>query len=223
MASEPLSANVEEYLEAIHRLGLEPEGVSTGRLARHLSVTPASVTGMLRRLAKRGLIAYHRYQDIILTPTGQRQAQALIRRHRLAERLLTDFLKVPLDRAHDEACRLEHVLSPDLASRVSGALGGPETCPHGHPINLATRDQTHSLLDAPLRRRLVISRLEDESPEIVRYLSARGLLPGARLLIKSRQPASGTVEVEAKGETHALGRDLAAGIRVVQTKEAKNL
>ena len=102
---QALSENVEEYLEAIHRLSNGPGGASTTSLARRLSVTPASVTGMLRRLRQLELISYRRYHDITLTEEGQRLAHELIRRHRLAERLLTDMLNVPLDEAHEEACR----------------------------------------------------------------------------------------------------------------------
>lgn len=214
MTTPALSAHVEEYLEAIHRLSRRPGGVSTMGLARQLAVKPASVTGMLRRLAALGLITYRRYHDIAFTEQGRRLAYQLIRRHRLAERLLTDLLKVPLDQAHDHACRLEHVVSPDLEIRIADALGAPSSCPHGHPINLAARDRTVSLLDAPLRRHLIISRLEDESPEVVRYLAERDLLPGTRIQITMRRPAAGTVVLTAGGQTHTLGVGLAATVRV---------
>src|SRR5574340_927373 len=104
-----LSESAEEYLEAIHRLSELSQGASPGSLARRLKVTPASVTGMLRRLRELGYIEYHRYREVTLTEEGQELAHSLIRRHRLAERLLTDLLRVPLAEAHDEACRLEHV------------------------------------------------------------------------------------------------------------------
>ncbi len=142
-----LSESVEEYLEAIHRLSEDASGASTTSLARRLSVTPASVTGMLRRLRELGFISYRRYRDIVLTDEGQQRAHDLIRRHRLAERLLTDILKVPLSEVHDEACRLEHVVSPQLEQRISDALGAPEACPHGHPIELHAPDRTLSLLE----------------------------------------------------------------------------
>jgi len=210
----PLSASVEEYLEAILRLGEGGRAVPPMALARHLAVRPASITSMLRRLSRLGLIVYRRYQDIVLTEEGRRQAQRLIRRHRLAERLLTDFLGLPLDQAHAEACRFEHVVSPDLEGRISGALGGPQTCPHGHPINPAGRDRTRSLLEAPLNRRLTIARLEDETPEVIRYLAERKLLPGAEVAVRQRRAAAGTVVLESGGETHTLGVALAGTIRV---------
>jgi DtxR family Mn-dependent transcriptional regulator len=209
-----LSENVEEYLEAIHRLAERPGGASTTALARHLQVTPASVTGMLRRLRELGMISYRRYHGVALTEDGQRRAHDLIRRHRLAERLLTDVLKVPLDEAHQEACRLEHVVSPRLEQRIVDALGSPVSCPHGHPMDLEAVDAAVSLLDAPLNVDLVIARLENESPEVVRHLSERSLLPGAQVIVKQRDMTAGTVVVEASGETHTLGVGIAETVCV---------
>ena len=209
-----LSENVEEYLEAIHRLADQPDGTSTTSLARRLRVTPASVTGMLRRLRELGLISYERYRGIALTEEGQQRAHDLIRRHRLAERLLTDVLKVPLDEAHEEACRIEHVVSPKLAQRMVDALGEPEACPHGHPLDADAQDHTLSLLDAPLNTELTIARLNNESPDIVRDLVERSLVPGAPILILERNFAAGTVMLESAGKTHALGMSTAETIRV---------
>ncbi|MGD0110305.1 MAG: metal-dependent transcriptional regulator [Armatimonadota bacterium] len=209
-----LSENVEEYLEAIHRLAERPGGASTTSLARHLRITPASVTGMLRRLRELGMISYRRYHDIALTEDGQRRAHDLIRRHRLAERLLTDVLKVPLDEAHQEACRLEHVMSPRLEQRMADALGSPVFCPHGHPMDLDAADAAVSLLDAPLGVDLVIARLDNESPDVVRHLSERALVPGAQVIVKQRDLTAGTVVVEASGETHTLGVSIAETVCV---------
>ena len=214
---QTLSRNVEEYLEAIHRLRQTPAGVSTGRLARQLDVRPASVTGMLRRLSHLGLVSYRRYRNISLTREGERRASELIRRHRLAERLLTDMLGVPLDQAHAEACRLEHAVSAAVEGRIAHALGGPEACPHGHPIDAEADDSALSLAAAPPKRPLTIARLEDESPEVVRYLAQRGLLPGARVKVNLREPLGGAVMVEVAGKRHLLGAALAATIRVRET------
>ncbi len=219
--TEPLSHAVEEYLEAIHRFAGYREGPTTTRLADHLNVKPASVTGMLRRLSELGLITYQRYGHIRLTPAGDRLAHAIVRRHRLAERLLTDVLEVPLAQVHHEACRLEHALSADVAGRIADKLGDPELCPHGHPINAQAGDRTMSLLDAPKGRVLVIVRLENESPEVVRYLTDRKLLPDARLKVKAREPLDSGVVVEVSGETHTIGRELAATIRVTRPRRKR--
>ena len=215
MAAETaLSQSVEEYLEAIHRLSRAPRGVSTTALAQVLGVTPASVTGMLRRMSEMGLISYRKYRDISLTARGRRRAREMIRRHRLAERLLTDVLGVPLEQAHDEACRLEHAFSPDLVTRIASTLGDPRDCPHGNPIDASADDPTLPLSETALNTPRVIARLEEESPEVVRYLAERSLLPGARVTVKLREPLGESVVVEVEGRTHTLGPRLAATVRV---------
>jgi DtxR family Mn-dependent transcriptional regulator len=216
--TETLTHAVEEYLEAIHRFASAGGGPTTTGLAEHLAVTPASVTGMLKRLADLGLIAYERYGRIELTAAGDRLAHSIVRRHRLAERLLADVLEVPLDQVHDEACRLEHGLSADVAGRIADKLGDPELCPHGHPIDAQAEDRTMSLLDAPKSQALVVVRLENESPEVVRYLADRKLLPKARLKVKDREPVGGGVVVEVGKERHTIGRELAATIRVTRPR-----
>lgn len=217
---QAVTGAVEEYLEAIHRLASTGEGTSTTGLAEHLSVRPASVTGMLKRLADLGLVTYQPYGSIGLTPEGDRRARAVIRRHRLAERLLSDLLGVPLDRVHEEACRLEHALSPDLETRIAQKLGEPLACPHGHPINTRASDRTVCLLDAPRGRPVVIARLEDESPEVVRYLANQELLPGATVTVTGREPRDGGMILEAAGERHTIGVGLAASIRVSRPRRS---
>ena len=216
-----LSQSVEQYLEAISRLGRTERGVSTTRLARHLRVRPASVTGMLRRLADLGLVTYERYRNISLTAAGEQRANEAIRRHRLAERLLTDVLGVPLEEAHDEACRLEHAVSTALGDRIAEALGGPDACPHGHPLDADAEDRTVSLVEAPVDRSLVIVRLENETPEVVRYLAERKLLPGARIEVKLREPLDGAITLQVEGATQVVGPAMAASIRVRRSRRRR--
>jgi DtxR family Mn-dependent transcriptional regulator len=220
-SSEVLSPSIEEYLQAICRLSQMPGGVSTTRLARRLSVKPASVTGMLRKLSEMGLITYRRYRNIALTRAGDRHANDLLRRHRLTERLLTDVLGVPLEEAHDEACRLEHAVSPALESRIAEKLGPPEVCPHGNPLDVGADDDTVRLVDAPENLPLVVVRLEDESPEVIRYLSDHGLLPGTPVTVKVREPLDGTVILDVSGRTQTIGPQLAATIGVRQVRSRR--
>ena len=220
--TQHLSDSIEEYLEAIHRFSAMPRGATTSRLAEHLGVKPASVTGMLRKLAQLGLITYRRYHHISLTKEGERKAHDVIRRHRLAERLLTDVLNIPLEEAHEEACKLEHAVSPTLLPRLATALGSPESCPHGHPVDAAARDHTIALTDAPIGSTLPISRLEDESAEVVRYLAERNLVPGERVTLREMEPLGGAVAVEAGGERHTLGYRLASSIRVTKPKRRRS-
>jgi DtxR family Mn-dependent transcriptional regulator len=212
--TEVVSDSIQEYLQAIHRLSQMPGGVSTSGLARRLGVKPASVTGMLRKLADMGLITYRRYRDIALTPAGDELADELLRRHRLTERLLTDVLDVPLEEAHEEACRLEHAVSPELETRIARKLGRPNVCPHGHPLDVDADDVTVSLAEAPTDRRLTVVRLEEESAEVVRYLTERNLLPGVRVKVEQREPLGGGVVIDVEGERLVIGADVAATIRV---------
>lgn len=212
------SQAVEEYLEAIHRFGDTADGVSTTRLAGHMQVAPASVTGMLRRLTKAGLITYRRYRGIALTEEGDRRAHELIRRHRLAERLLTDMLEVPLEEAHDEACRLEHALSSELEERLEKALGSPDSCPHGNPVDVGAADRTSSLADAPTGDPMTIVRLENEAPEVVRYLAEHRLLPGARVTVRKREALGAVLVVKVNGNQHDLNGTLAESIRVERAR-----
>lgn len=188
--------------------------MSTNLLARHLGVTPASVTGMLRRLAELGLVTYRRYHHIALTEEGERRAHDVIRRHRLAERLLTDLLSVPLEEAHAEACLLEHAVSPALVPRLVSALGSPESCPHGHPVDAGRPDDTIPLTEAPTGRPVTVARLGDESREVVRYLAERRLLPGAVVTVTEREPRGAAISLEVEGVRHTLSHSLAASIRV---------
>ena len=126
--------SVEEYLEAIYRLEREGPGVSTSGLATQLGVAPASVSGMLRKLERDGFLELVARGEVKLTEKGLRYGQNVLRRHRLAERLLTDVLKMPLAEVHQEACMLEHAISPRVEERLMALLGSPTTCPHGNPI-----------------------------------------------------------------------------------------
>jgi DtxR family Mn-dependent transcriptional regulator len=173
---------------------------------------------MLKRLAELGLLRYRKYGEIALTSQGEQRAHQVVRRHRLTERLLTDLLDVPLDQAHEEACLLEHAVSPSLETRIEKALGGPDACPHGHPIDASADDHTISLLEAPLSRALRVIRLQDEQPEVVRYLARAGLLPGARVKIAKRDPFSGAISLEIDDQSLTLGPQLAASVRVEQPR-----
>jgi DtxR family Mn-dependent transcriptional regulator len=218
--SRQLTQAVEEYLEAIHRFS-ESDGPTTTRLAKQLRVAPASVTGMLRRLAEQGLIRYQRYGRIALTPEGRRRARSVIRRHRLAERLLTDVLDVPLERVHDEACRLEHALSPEVEDRIAQTLGDPEVCPHGNPIDVQSRGKARRLTEAAQGRDVTIIGLANESPEVVRYLTEHGLMPPARVTVTGSEPVGGGVIVTVDGVNKTLSRELADTIRVLPDDEGE--
>jgi DtxR family Mn-dependent transcriptional regulator len=128
------SISVEDYLLAIYRLQANEAPVKTMALAEHLGVTAPSISGMLRKLQRVGLVSHEPYYGVVLTPRGQEEAVRLLRRHRLWEVFLIDVLDLAHDQSHVEAHRLEHATSDEVAERLAAFLGHPETDPHGQPI-----------------------------------------------------------------------------------------
>lgn len=124
----------EMYMKAIYRLEYEGSGATTSMLAAELSVSPASVSGMLKKLVSDGYVQHEARGDVKLTPQGLHEAVRVVRRNRLAERLLADVLGMPGPEVHDEACILEHAITDRVEERLVAVLGDPKTCPHGHPI-----------------------------------------------------------------------------------------
>ena len=125
---------IEEYLEALFKLERGDEPVTVKRVAEELGVAPPSVSEMLTRMRASGLVEAPGEAGVKLTPEGELEGARLVRRHRLSERFLVDYLGMPWDAVHDEACKFEHVLSPEVEARLAEQLGDPRTCPHGHVI-----------------------------------------------------------------------------------------
>jgi DtxR family Mn-dependent transcriptional regulator len=214
-----VTQGIEEYIEAIWRV-TESGQAAAKNLAQHLGVAPPSVTGMLKRLSALGLVEYKPYGKISLSAKGRRLAAALIRRHRLSERLLTDILGLPWEKAHSEACKFEHLITGEVEQRLSARLGKIDTCPHGHPIDISAADESFPLTEARPSASVNVASITDESPEVLRYLAGLGIVPGAKLKITRREPlADGPILIEIGREPHALGRQTAEKIRVV-SKEA---
>jgi DtxR family Mn-dependent transcriptional regulator len=134
VTSAALTGPVEDYLKAIYTIGNGSGAAPTNEIAQRLAIAPASVTGMVRRLAEQGLLAYERYRGVRLTEAGRRAALRTLRRHRVIEAYLTRALGYSWDRVHDEAERLEHAASDDLVDRMAAMIGEPEVDPHGAPI-----------------------------------------------------------------------------------------
>lgn len=209
------SAHIEEYLEWIYRLSKEQDEVSTTDLARSLKVSPASVTGMLKRMVERELILHEKYQGITLTEHGRQIALTTIRRHGLLERLLVDVLGLPWHLADEEAGRLEHHITPDVEARLSKFLGNPETCPHGQPINWVLPESNVRLGTLQPGDQAAVSRIGDESPDFLEYVASMGMKPGAVVRIASRAPFNGPLMVAVDGQVHALGEEVCSKIWVV--------
>lgn len=179
------SQNVEEYLEAIYRLGGEKGRVNTCDLAEQLGVAPPSVTTMIRRMSRDGLIQHVRYHGITLTALGHEMAVSMIRRHRLSERLLTDVLGMPWERVHDAACKLEHVLTGEIEEKAYQALGEPERCPHGHLLSGAEETTLVQLSCVAPGTKVCVVKLTDEREDFLKHASNVGLVPSQEIEVES--------------------------------------
>ncbi len=215
MQETPLSANVEEYLEWIYRLSREQAEVTTTDLARSLKVSPASVTGMVKRLAERGLIIHERYHGITLSEEGRVVALRTIRRHGLLERLLVDVLGMPWHSVDELAGKLEHHITPEVEERLRNLLGHPTTCPHGQPIDWDLPAGDVRLGTLVPGDEVLISRISDETPEFLTYVAELGMVPGARLEVASRAPFNGPLLVRVNNQEYALGDEVCAKVWVV--------
>jgi DtxR family Mn-dependent transcriptional regulator len=209
---------VEEYLEGIYRLQ-EKNGVAkTSDIVRLLQVVPGTVTNTVERLEREGLLKHEPYRGVKLTEKGRKIALDVIRRHRLSERLLTDFVGVDWDKAHDAACKLEHGITDDVIKKLEKALGHPKTCPHGNPIPTAcggiVEEKSQPLSTLKSRDSGVIAKVVDETPEVLEYIASMGLLPGASIQIVEKAPFDGPVTVKVGGANHALSFSMASIIWV---------
>ena len=206
------SPAIEDYLKTLYALERTGEGVSTSALAGRLRIQPASVTGMLKRLANMALVAYTPYSATTLTADGRRAALSVIRRHRLIERFLVDTLSLPWDEVHDEAHKLEHALSSKLVDRIEIFLEYPATCPHGSPIPTAEGEVVESeqilLADLPAEQSAIVSEVDDEDAAFLRYASAWGLVPGAGIEVVDVAPFQGPITFRAAGRMRSAGSEV---------------
>jgi DtxR family Mn-dependent transcriptional regulator len=213
-----VTESVEEYLEAICKLGEEEQPVAVSALARHLEISSVSANEMVKKLVERELVSYEPYKGVSLTPAGRTQALAVIRRHRLWERFLVDVLGLSWDQVHEEACRLEHVTSPLLEKRLAQFLSEPETCPHGHPLPTVGGEMAvesgRPLAELTTGQRARVLRVPERDVALLRYLATLGLRPEASIQIEARAPFEGPLTVRIGEAQHVLGRELASQIVV---------
>ncbi|MCK8114142.1 metal-dependent transcriptional regulator [Anaerosoma tenue] len=215
------SATLEEYLETIYKLA-ERGPVRPGQIAEFMGVSAPTVTATLGRLQTRDLISRTDDGAVELTASGRRGALDIIRRHRLAERFLVDVLGLSWDEVHDEACELEHALSPKVQDALERFMDNPDVCPHGHPIpsaDGAIRAQTGGpLCDTGSGEEVRIVRIEDEDGELLSYLSSLGMFPGTDVRVCDVAPFRGPLMVEVGDARYALGREVAEKIVVTGGK-----
>jgi DtxR family transcriptional regulator, Mn-dependent transcriptional regulator len=220
LQAESLTRSVEDYLKAIYQLSPEGRPASTSEIAHLLALSPPSVTGMIKRLSEHGFLEHVPYRGVQLTEEGRRAALRMVRRHRLIESYLVEFLGYTWDTVHIEAEQLEHAVSETMIERMAEALGNPSVDPHGDPIPAAD-GSIHELActplsDIPVGESVELHRVHESQPERLRYIASLGLKPGARLTVVDRQPYDDLVTVEVDGVRHVIGRELGHVLQCVR-------
>jgi DtxR family transcriptional regulator, Mn-dependent transcriptional regulator len=212
-----LSESIQDYLKAIYELGQDDEPTSTNQIAEQLNVAPASVTGMLKRLAGMDppLVNYQKHHGVKLTDEGLRISLQIIRKHRLIELFLVEMLGYSWDEIHEEAERLEHAVSFRFGERLARLLGEPGFDPHGDPI--PDRDlqvptmQTVPLSEVPPGKEGIVRRVHTSNPALLRYLAEMGIVPGAKITVLSSVPFDRTIHMQVEGQEtgeHVLGIEI---------------
>ena len=212
--------SIQDYLKHIYELTECGQLASTNDLARELKVKPASVTGMIQKLAsdKPALVAYQKHQGVTLTAAGKKAALEVIRHHRLLETWLVQTLGYSWDEVHEEAEKLEHVISEDFEKRIAAALGHPVRDPHGELI--PTEDlKMPSDRSAPLsslrpNQTAVIQRVDAQDPNLLRHLDTLGLTPGAEVEVTTYSEFDHNLTVKANKKTFVLGLNITTKIFV---------
>ncbi len=220
-----LTAPMEDYLKAIYSLQQKGMNATTLALAKEMKVSPPSATSMMKKLADWKLVRHTLYLGVRLTPLGEKIALEVIRHHRLLELYLSHSLGYSWDEVHQEAEKLEHFISEDFESRMSQALGNPKRDPHGAPIptKKGTWEEipSFSLASASPKNCLIMQEVEDEDPELLRYLSQLGLYPGVEISVLEKHPFEGPLYLRIGKSHHYLGHKVADRIRVILKKKRR--
>ena len=233
-----LSQTAENYLLSLQILqedGIAPHISRLAEFLRHIPLeegmgtTMASVSGMIQRMSKDGLLYLNKEKEIVLTDGGQRMAYDIVRRHRLAERLLVDLLNVPLERAETEAHQLEHSISPSVLIRIEEKLGYPETCPYGRPIYRAGEvnprpdpPDTIRLSEAVSGTEYQVLLIPDEDLALLEYLVDHKILPKAVVRVSEVALYRGVVDLDRSGEKLSISISVASRIRVQPTHHGQD-
>ena len=222
--------SVDEYLETIYFLAFpigeyrpQASGAPTlaARVAEMLGVSRASAGEMLKRLEKEGLVRRGEHKEALLTSAGRKRAERVVRKHRIVERLLTDFMGYTAAEAHVYADDIGETFSDDMVERIEEKLGNPERCPHGWPVDPAFEQAENNEL-APLAEleppaRATIIRLAEHDGELLHWFYDEGFVPGTKIELREAQPAAGQFTVRLDGRDQAIGEKAAAGLFVKPT------
>lgn len=207
----------EMYLKAVFALQHTAPPATVSKVAEFMGVSVPSASEMLKRLEQQGYVRGSE-DGVGLTPAGREVAVRVVRRLRLAERLLTDVLGLELERVYEEACKLEHVISAEVEARLEQVLGSPARCPHGLPIprpdGTVEPVPPDTFADLAAGQTATVWAIPEEDPELVGYLRSVHLVPNARARILEVAPFNGPIFFEVEGFHHAIGREVASKIRV---------
>ncbi|MBI3953470.1 MAG: metal-dependent transcriptional regulator [Chloroflexi bacterium] len=215
---KPSPAASEDYLTTIYRFQERGRPVIAARIADTTGVTPATAFGMLKRLARDGLVQMAANKLLSLTDKGHAIAEHVVRRHRLAERLLTDVLQLEWHLVYEQAHLFEHAISEVVEQRLIEFLGDPATCPHGYPIpgrdGAQPRPALQELGSLPEGAEAVVARVPEDDPDLLRYLGAHGFVPGETIKISQVASFKGTITVVCPG---CAEKELVIGHQVAAT------
>ncbi len=218
-----LTHAAEDYLKSIYKLQEKGSKVSTGLLAETLNVKPASATGMLKKLKTMKLVCQERYQEITLTAAGEAIALEIIRHHRLLELYLFKALGVPWESVHEEAEKLEHVISEDVEERIDAILGYPTADPHGAPIpdknGVVTRTADASMTTLRKGQSCIVAEVSDTDSALLQYVGELNLYPGTAFQVLDVAPFEGPFTIDIAGQQAVIGREVAKHIFVAEVRE----
>ena len=219
--------SIDEYLETIYFLAFpigEYRPLSGGsptlasRVAEMLGVSRASAGEMLKRLEREGLIERGEHKEALLTAAGRKRAERVVRKHRIIERLLTDFMGYTAAEAHVHADELGDTFSDDMVERIDERLGHPERCPHGWPVDPDVEQDENQhlapLSELPAGAHATIVRLAEHDGDLLHWFYDEGLVPGREIEVREAQPAAGQMTVRLNGTERAIGEKAAAGLFV---------
>ena len=218
-----LTDSIQDYLKSIYELTENGESASTNALARKLNVSAPSVTGMVQKLAssKPALVEYQKHQGVTLTREGKRAALEVIRHHRLLEAWLVQTLGYSWDEVHEEAERLEHVISEDFERRIAAAMGHPIRDPHGELIPTADLkmplDQSTPLSALRPKQTGIVRSVKSPETDLLRYLEGLGLVPGALFEVLEYSPFDHNLTIKIGRKSFVLGLNITSRILVKET------
>jgi DtxR family transcriptional regulator, Mn-dependent transcriptional regulator len=217
---QTLTISIQDYLKSIYELTENGESASTTALAKKLKISAPSVTGMIQKLAsaKPALVEYQKHQGVTLTKEGKKAALEVIRHHRLLEAWLVQTLGYSWDEVHEEAERLEHVISEEFEQRIAAAMGHPDRDPHGEPIPTADLkmplDDTTPLSVLRPNQTATIKRVVASDKDLLRYLEGLDLIPGAQLTVKHFSPFDHNLTIKLGRKSLVLGLSITSKIFV---------